>query len=85
LYLYHADTSGINEVSSRSPADDELGNNVEHFSNKEGKTHPFGGPSELASGLTLREINRQVGSMLYGDLKYEIFPINTHSLNFPSE
>ncbi len=46
-------------MSSRSPTEDELGNNVEHFNNKEGKNRPFGGPSDLATGL-LRDINRQV-------------------------
>ncbi|XP_046647538.1 myelin regulatory factor-like isoform X2 [Daphnia pulicaria] len=62
------DTSGIYEVSSRSPTEDELGNNVEHFNNKEGKNRPFGGPSDLATGL-LRDINRQFNLQKQRDKK----------------
>lgn len=61
--FYFLVTSATNDVSSHSPPDDELANNVEHFESQERKTHNFGGPSDLSGGFNLREINRQVNSL----------------------
>ncbi|XP_045029018.1 myelin regulatory factor isoform X2 [Daphnia magna] len=62
-------TSATNDVSSHSPPDDELANNVEHFESQERKTHNFGGPSDLSGGFNLREINRQFNLQKQRDKK----------------
>ncbi len=61
FHIHHLDVGVNNEVSSRSPTDDVLANNVEHFGGKDRKIHHFGGPSEGGGAFGPREIiNRQV-------------------------
>ena len=62
LHSIHSDTGVNNEESSRSPNDDVLANNVEHFGAKGGKSHQFGGPRSDGGGTfnSRDSINSQV-------------------------